>query len=53
MRHNMEKVKNLLSTRKYMSFAGASKILQLQPCHDDVINDHATKFAIELEYVGP
>jgi hypothetical protein len=53
MRHFVEKMTNLESTRKYMSFAGTSKILILHPCHDDVILNHASSFAIEPEYTGP
>ena len=53
MRHFVERMTNLETTRKYMSFAGTSKILILHPCHDDVILNHASTFAIEPEYVGP
>ena len=53
MRHYIERMKDLESTRKYMTFAGASRILVLQPCHDSVITNHANNFAIEPAYVGP
>ena len=53
MRHFVERMTNLESTRMYMSFAGTSKILILQPCHDDVIPNHANTFAIEPAYLGP
>ena len=53
MYHFVERMTNFESTRMYMSFAGTSKILILQPCHDDVILNHANTFAIEPEYKGP
>ena len=53
MRHFVEKMTDIESTRKYMSFAGTSKILILHPCHDDVILNHASTFAIEPAYLGP
>ena len=53
MYHFVGRMTDLESTRNYMSFAGTSKILNLDPCHDSVILNHANNFAIEPEYVGP
>jgi hypothetical protein len=53
MYHFVERITDLESTRNYMSFAGTSRILNLHPCHDSVILNHANTFAIEPEYMGP